>query len=120
MLSYDSYELKQKLFYLQNKVIEQEKQIKELQGVVFSGSVNKDVVPKSQGFNPYSLIEDSFLWGVGSLIVAAIYYIMSLVDGNPIPEFIVNYWFYIPLGFFGITLIRGFIYSLPDIFNRNS
>jgi len=119
MLPYDSYELKQKLSYLQNKVIEQEKQIKELQGAVFLGSPNKDVV-KSQSFNPYSLIEDSFLWGAGSLIAGFIYYIISLFDSNPTPEFIVNYWFYVPLGFFVITLIRAFIYSLPDIFKRNS
>lgn len=119
MFPYDSYELKQKLSYLQNKVIEQEKQIKELQAVVFSESLNRDV-EKSQGFNPYSLIEDSFIWGIASLIVGSISYIISLFISNAIPEFVVNYWFYVPLGFFCITLIRAFFYSLPDLFKRNS
>ncbi|HMS44221.1 MAG TPA: hypothetical protein PKC68_00235 [Alphaproteobacteria bacterium] len=119
MFSNDSYELKQKVSYLQSKVIEQEKQIKELQGAVFPGSISKDVV-KGQGFEPYSLIEHSFLYGIGSLLAAGIYYIMSLLDSNPTPEFITNYWFYIPLGFFFITVIKGLFYSLPDIFKRGS
>lgn len=118
MFPYDSYELKQKLSYLQNKVIEQEKQIKELQAVVFLESLNKDVV-KSQKFNPYSLIEDSFLWMIISFIIGLVSYIISLFVSNVVPEIVVNYWFYAPLGFFFITLIRAFYYSLPDIFKRD-